>query len=329
MDAAADAPVDFVIGADGGNSKTDLVVAALDGTVLTRVTGPGTRPYVNGFDRTVADLVELTRSAVAQAGCTGPARVGSYYLANVDFADEEQAMFAALTAARVADRLDVRNDTIAVLRAASPHGWGIAVVGGAGINAAGVYPDGREERFLGIGSYSGDWGGGMSVAVAGIGAAVRAGDGRGPATALVDAVRSVFGADPDSTAIAAQRGDIPLEAVLGFVPTVFEVAGRGDAVAVDIVSRFADEVLDFIRALVGRMALAESQFDVVLGGGALQSRHPVLIDRIAAGLDDLAPRATLCVLDVAPVAGAVAGALALADGAGDTFERVRRELSRR
>jgi N-acetylglucosamine kinase-like BadF-type ATPase len=321
--------MDFVIGADGGNSKTDLVVAGLDGTVLARVTGSGTRPYLNGFERTVSDLVELTRSAVARAGCSGPARVGSYYLANVDFADEEQAMLAALDTAGVAERLDVRNDTIAVLRAASPHGWGIAVVGGAGINAAGVYPDGREERFLGIGTFSGDWGGGMSVAVAGIGAAVRAGDGRGPATALVDAVRSVFGADPDTAAIAAQRGDIPLEAVLGFVPTVFEVAGRGDAVAVGIVHRFADEVLDFIRALIGRMELAGSEFDIVLGGGTLQSRLPVLLDRIEAGVHALAPRATLAVLDVPPVTGAVAGALALAGSAGDAFERVRRQLARR
>jgi N-acetylglucosamine kinase-like BadF-type ATPase len=317
----------FVIGADGGNSKTDVVVAALDGTVLSRLTGPGTRPYLNGFERTVADLVELTRTAVAQAGCSGPARVGSYYLANVDFPDEEAAMLAALDAAQVAERLDVRNDTIAVLRAASPHGWGIAVVGGAGINAAGVYPDGREERFLGIGSYSGDWGGGMSIAVAGIGAAVRAGDGRGPATALVDAVRAVFGTDPDSAAIAAQRGDFPLEQVLGFVPTVFEVAGRHDAVAVDIVRRFADEVLDFIRALVARMDLAGSDFDVVLGGGTLQSRFPVLLDRIAAGLHAIAPRANLAVLDVPPVTGAAAGALALAGSTADAFERVRQELA--
>src|SRR5690242_20300473 len=158
----------FVIAADGGNSKTHLVVATTDGEVLSRVTGGGTCPYINGLPATAAALAELARTGLdaAQLPRTTPAAVASFYLANVDFADEEAAMRDALTAFDLTARLEIHNDTLAVLKAGSARGWGIAVVAGAGINAMGVNPDGREERFLGIGHMSGDWGGGWAVAVA-------------------------------------------------------------------------------------------------------------------------------------------------------------------
>ena len=52
--------------------------------------------------------------------------------------------------------------------------WGIALICGEGINGAAVAPDGRQVRFDGVGDISGDWGGGHSVGMAGLAAAVRA-----------------------------------------------------------------------------------------------------------------------------------------------------------
>jgi N-acetylglucosamine kinase-like BadF-type ATPase len=320
--------MNYVIAADGGNSKTDLVVATTDGAVLSRVSGTGTRPHRNGLPATVAGLAELSRNGRLAAGLRADDRVAvaSFYLANVDFDDEEAAMFAELTALEIADRLEIRNDTMAVLKAGCPRGWGIAAVGGAGINAVGMHPDGRQERFLGIGAISGDWGGGWSVAEAAFGAAVRAGDARGPDTALRSLIASTFGLDPDAAAIAANRGEITEAEMFAFAPAVFRVAADGDPVAVAIVERFADEVLDFIAALIRRMALADSDVDVVLGGGTLQSRQPQLLARIAAGLTALAPKARLHVLDVAPVAGPLVSALALAGAEPAAIDRARSSL---
>ena len=318
----------YVVAADGGNSKTDLVLATTDGAVLARVTGAGTRPYLNGLPATAAGLAELARSGLIAAGLPPdePVAVGAFYLANVDFADEEKAMFAALSALGVAEQLEIRNDTLAVLKAGCPHGWGIAVVGGAGINAMGMHPDGREERFLGIGEMSGDWGGGWGVAVAALGAAVRAGDGRGPATVLRSLVASTFGREVDEAAIAADRGEITHAELFAFAPVVFDAATGGDPVAVAIIERFADEVLSFIAALVTRMNLADSDVDVVLGGGTLQSRQAQLLGRIERGVAALAPKAALHVLDVAPVAGPLVSALALAGAEPAAIERARSSL---
>jgi N-acetylglucosamine kinase-like BadF-type ATPase len=304
-----------VVAADGGNSKTDLVLAGPDGSVLARVRGPGTHPVRDGVAGTARALADLTRAALHQAGLgrAAPLRAATFYLANVDLPEEEQAMHAALDRLAIAEQVEVGNDTVAVLQAGAARGWGVAVVSGAGINAIGRYPDGRTERFLGIGEFSGDWGGGWAVAVAGIGAAVRAGDRRGPDTLLRESVAGHFGADPERVAVAAQRGEIGTAQVLAFAPVVFGAASRGDAVATGIVHRLGDEVVDFAAALLRRMDLldmgAGSEVDVVLGGGTLQSGHAGLLARIRDGVGRLAPSARVTVLDVAPVAGALAAAL--------------------
>jgi N-acetylglucosamine kinase-like BadF-type ATPase len=304
-------------------------VATTDGAVLARVAGAGTRPYLDGLKVTAARLAELAQSGLTTARLPVDTRtsVASFYLANVDFADEHDAMVTALGPLVATDRLEVRNDTLAVLRAGGERGWGIAVVAGAGINAVGVRPDGREERFLGIGEMSGDWGGGYAVAVAAFGAAVRAGDGRGPQTALRDVVAAAFDRDPEDAAIAADRHEITDAQLFAFAPAVFATAAAGDAVAAEIVQRLADEVLSFVTALLVRMDLTESAVDVVLGGGTLQSGHRLLLERITAGLSDAAPKATLRVLDVPPVAGALASALTLAGAQPAAIERARSSLS--
>src|SRR2546421_4229038 len=79
----------------------------------------------------------------------------------------------------------VRNDTIAVLRAGTDRGWGIAVVCGSGMNAAGVAADGRAVRDPALGEISGDLAaGGGWVGVMALAQAVRGEDGRGRSTAL-------------------------------------------------------------------------------------------------------------------------------------------------
>lgn len=304
----------LVVAADGGNSKTDLVLATTDGSVLARVAGPGTRPCLDGLPATADSLAALAQSAAAQAGVDSgtPVVVGTFYLANVDLPDEEAAMRAALAERGVAERVEVSNDTFAVLRAGSVRGWGIAVVSGAGINAVGRYPDGRVERFLGIGPWSGDWGGSEGVVRSAVAAAVRAGDGRGPATTLSARIVAEFAKPVEDVAFAAHHRRIDFAKLLSFAPAVFEEAHGGDDIARQIVERVGDEVVSFAGALVQRMDLAADDFDVVLGGRVLQAQDNLVMARIESGLAAVAPNAAITVLDVPPVTGALASALELA-----------------
>ena len=198
----------LVLAIDGGNSKTDLALVRGDGEVLALARGPLSSPHHIGLEGALQVIDDLLAEALDQAGIengTGPvADVGQLLLAGVDFPSEVEQMQEAAGARGFARSVTVGNDTLAVLRAGTEHGWGVAIVCGAGINCVGVAPDGRQAGFPALGSTTGDWGGGYDVGVAAVMAAARSEDGRGPKTTLERAVpRALRARDAD----AARRGD--------------------------------------------------------------------------------------------------------------------------
>src|SRR5206468_5317324 len=142
-------------------------------------------------------------------------------LAGVDFPSEVEEMTAAASSRRLAERISVGNDTLAVLRAGTDSGWGVAVVCGAGINCVGVTPDGRQARFPALGWITGDWGGGYDVGLAAVSAAARSEDGRGEKTTLEHAVPAHFGLEtPTQLAEAFHHGELKERRIIDLAPIV-------------------------------------------------------------------------------------------------------------
>jgi N-acetylglucosamine kinase-like BadF-type ATPase len=320
----------LVLALDGGNSKTDLALVRADGEVVALVRGPLSSPHHIGLDGSLDVIDDLLAQALDEAGIAdgdGPvAQVGQLFLAGVDFPSEVDQMQEAVAARRVADKVTVGNDTLAVLRAGTEHGWGVAVVCGAGINCVGVAPDGRHARFPALGWTTGDWGGGYDVGVAATLAAARSEDGRGPKTTLEHAVPRYFGLDtPTQLAEAIHHGNIRERHVIELSPVVFREAEH-DAAAAEIVDRLAEEVVTMIRVTLERLGLTARAVPVALGGGLMQSGDARLIGAIKAGLARVAPAATVHVTSSPPIVGAAL--LGLDElGAGDEARaRLRHEF---
>jgi N-acetylglucosamine kinase-like BadF-type ATPase len=299
-----------VLAVDGGNSKTDLAIVGLDGTLRALARGPGASPHHIGLDGCLAVLAELSGRAGGEAGLVELPLVGVLMIAGADLPAEEAALAAAVAAWGFAATTTVRNDTYAILRTGTDRGWGVAVACGAGINCVGVAPDGREHRFASLGPISGDWGGGADLGLAAVGAAVRAEDGRGQATVLAETVPAYFGLPtPGAVAEAVHLGAVRASRLVELAPLVLAAAAAGDAQAGRLVNRLADEVVDFVRAAVGRLDLAGEPVDVVLGGGLLRAGHAPLDDRIRAGVLAVAPEAQVVIAAQPPVVGAALLAL--------------------
>jgi N-acetylglucosamine kinase-like BadF-type ATPase len=182
----------------------------------------------------------------------------------------------------------------------------VAVVCGAGINCVGLLPDGRSSRFLALGHMTGDWGGGMGLAQEVMWWSVRSEDGRGPATALAGAVAAHFGSrSAMEVAEQVHLRAIPGQRLHELVPLLFQVAGAGDLVARSLVERQAQEVVSLASIALRRLGLDGTAADVVLGGGVLTARNPLMMSAITAGMADAAPLSRLHVLSAPPVLGAV------------------------
>ena len=321
----------IVLAVDGGNSKTHLALVGAGGHVLSLVRGPLSSPHHLGVGGCLDVLEQLFDEATAEAGIArtnGPvAEIGKLLLAGVDFPAEEQRLQALASGRGWAVRTSVGNDTVALLRAGTERGWGVAVVCGAGINCLGVAPDGREARFPALGEITGDWGGGYDVGMAAVSAAARSEDGRGPKTHLEQSVPAHFGlTTPSELAEALHLREIPHRRVVELPPLVFAEADH-DAVAAGIVDRLAEEVVALARAALTRLGLTQEPVEVVLGGGLLKSGHARVLNAIAAGLAEVGPSISVHPTDSAPVVGAaLLGLDELGAGAAEQA-RARAELT--
>ncbi|MFD3533450.1 N-acetylglucosamine kinase [Streptomyces sp. NPDC058664] len=299
-----------VLAVDAGNSKTDVAVLGVDGTVLGAARGGGFQPPVVGVTAAVDALAEIVGRACDEAGAPAAFAHVAACLANADLPVEETALRAELLGRGWSRSVRVHNDTFAILRAGLDEPRGVAVVCGAGINCVGMTPDGRTARFPAIGKISGDWGGGSGLAEEALWFAARAEDGRGEPTALAHALPAHFGLETMYALIEALHlGRVPFERRHELTPVLFRVSAAGDPVALSLVHRLAEEVVALSAVALGRLGLLDEEAPVMLGGSVLAARHPQLEERIRALLAERAPKAVVGFVTAPPVLGA--GLLAL------------------
>jgi N-acetylglucosamine kinase-like BadF-type ATPase len=296
-----------VLAVDGGNSKADVAVLAADGTLLAAVRGPTISHQAVPLDeaaRRFADLVARVRStANVRTGVEIPTAV--LCLAGADYPTDVRQIRGAFTALTAARDVTILNDTFAALRAGATRPWGIVLICGQGINGAAVAPGGKRFRFAGVGDIAGDWGGGASVGMAGLAAAVRAQDGRGPRTALERTIPAAVGLKrPDAVTYAFYSGRLHDWRIDRLAPTVFATAIDGDPVARSIIDRLADELATMARALARRTGLIRRDPEVVLGGSVFRTSDDAFHERVRAGIREAIPAARVIRLAEPPVLGA-------------------------
>ncbi|MFK4731221.1 BadF/BadG/BcrA/BcrD ATPase family protein [Agromyces mediolanus] len=322
--AEAGAPA-VVVAVDGGGSKTDAIALALDGRIVARRRGGGSSPHFDGLARSVATIDALVAEVAGGAAVTQ----ANLYLSGLDL-DRELGEFRAELAGRAwaGPSTVVANDLFALLRAGTDEPDAVVIVCGTGVNAAGVRADGRVVRFPSLGAISGDWGGGSGLGAEALWHAARDADGRGPATRLTGAILARLGLGSVQELIEqlhfGQRQESSL-AVLA--PLVFEAARDGDAVAVALVSRQAEEIVAFARACLTRLDLLDRPVPIVLGGGILAAGDRLLLDPIERGIADLAPLATLAIVERPPIVGAALLALESAGAGEEALARARAALA--
>lgn len=323
MSTADASHADLLLAVDGGNSKTDVRLVRADGTRVRRAVGGAFRPQALGvpaamavLDALVSEVLEaegldVEGAAAGLARAAGPngsaipeapaARIRGVaaFLAGADLPEEISTLQAEIEARAWARQVYVANDTFAVLYAGSPQRHGVAVVCGTGINCVAVAPDGRTATFPGLGWASGDWGGGGDLGRAALFWAVRAEDGRGPATKLLDAVTAHFGRPRAlDVVLAIHRGQESDRRLAELAPAVFATADAGDEVAGWLIDVLGDEIAGMATSAARSLGLEAPP--VLLGGSVAAAGHPRLLDRVR----QRAPGPIAVVTD-APVVGAV------------------------
>jgi N-acetylmuramic acid 6-phosphate etherase len=242
-----------------------------------------------------------------------------------------RALGEALLASLRAERVAVTSDGVIAHAGALGGEPGVVLIAGTGVVALAIGADGGMRTADGWGPWLGDEGGGAWIGATGLRAALRAHDGRGPSTTLLDAARTRFGAPKTWPARLTDAA-----ALASFAPDV--LAAEDDAVALAIVSAAAESLAATARAagdgplaMVGGLAGVEAlrkrldlvpaagdALDGALRLGAIHEPHVIRVQAAAAGhgLDVLATEAVrpdLDDLDLRPI-GEVVALLVAAEG---------------
>ena len=256
-----------VLGIDGGGSKTLALVAGVDGQVLGRGEAGPSNYQVIGLEAALSSLEAATEAALASAGRNlrdlGAACVG---LAGVARPADHERLVAWAAHSLPGVPITIANDAQLVMAAGTPRGWGVALICGTGSIVMGSSPDGRTARAGGWGYLLGDEGSGYAIGLAALRAVMRAYDGRGPQTVLVDAVLGHTGLDdpaglvartyvPAAGARAAASAARPAQ-IAALAELVDAASLAGDGVAHDILQEAGRELALAVWAVVRRLELA-------------------------------------------------------------------------
>ncbi|HET6849283.1 MAG TPA: BadF/BadG/BcrA/BcrD ATPase family protein [Gaiellales bacterium] len=298
-----------VLAVDGGNSKLDAVLLSRGGRVLGAARGGGASFSPDDHEQSFAELAATVGRACRGAGLrpgAGPiAEVAVFCLAGADLPVDDRRLLRTMRSLGWSERLLLRNDTFAVLRAGTDRPWGVGVVCGTGLNCSAVSPTGRIVRYPAIGEISGDGGGGDWLGLHALRAAIRGRDRRARHTVLEREVPAYFGlSSPKQVMEALYLGRLDHHRLTELPPLVFRASAAGDAAAQQIVDALSAEIVAMVVSAMRRLRMTHTDADVVLGGGVARGRDPRLLTHIEDGVHAAAPAARVSVLDAPPVLGA-------------------------
>jgi len=301
------ASADFVIGIDGGGTKTLGAIANLSGEIISQYEVGSTNPHSNSLDVVRENLGSLTSHLLGAAGASAE-QVGAICLgmAGVD-RPEDKPMIKGLVNEFLprAEVLPV-NDGVIALTGGALRPYGIIVISGTGSIAFGINENAERVRAGGWGHILGDEGSGYTIALRGLRAIMRAHDGRIAPTRLQNLILDHLHLErPDQLLgwirdINANKAEIAALSRL-----VHQAAAEGDATAKQILTSEAAELAEIVEAVARKLFPAgEKDYDVIVAGGNLRKAdayfemfRSALAQRLP-GIDIIRPRKE-------PVEGAV------------------------
>jgi N-acetylglucosamine kinase-like BadF-type ATPase len=269
----------LLLGLDGGGTKTAAWLAPLEDATNTVVLGRGQagpgNPRAAGFETAEANILAAIDAAFQNANLTRqPVAAACFGLAGAGRSVEQQRITAWAHDQRIAEKILVTGDAEPVLAAASPDSTGIALICGTGSLAWGRNAAGQTARAGGWGYLLGDEGSAYWIAKAGLAAAMRAADGRGAATALLNLFQEELKAK-DAGEIVARiyAPDMSRERIASLASVVF-AASDSDVQARQILCDATRELAQMVITLAARLQLPANHTLAMTGGLFINQRLP-------------------------------------------------------
>jgi N-acetylglucosamine kinase-like BadF-type ATPase len=295
----------YVLGFDGGGTKTECVLMDLTGAVVARGRGPASNPTRIGFE----SAAEGVKRAAAITLANHPANVTALCAGLAGTAREENhaAMQRLLEERFPGVAVEVRTDLDLAL-AAMPEGPAIVLVAGTGSAAVGRDRTGRQAREGGYGPAGSDEGSAFDIGRGAV-AAARLDPASPAASELSRQILRHLG-QPDWREVDRRIAVQPDEVFPRIFPVVAASADAGNAAAQGILQSAAAALSAIALRLAEALELTGRPFALGKTGGMV-GRSPFFDQRIDGELRQKLPTAVMAAVSEEPARTAARIALGL------------------
>lgn len=262
----------YVIGVDGGGTKTLGAIAQLDGKVLAQYEVGSTNHHSNPLSVVRGNLEELAKKLLeAVGGNASEVECICLGMAGVDRPEDKPLITGMIAEILPAAKCVPVNDAVIGLVGGAGKPFGIVVIGGTGSIAFGMDRNGRRARAGGWGHILGDEGSGYVIGLRGLRAVCRAHDHRTGPTALRDIVLNHLGLERPEQLLGWIKEIQASKAEIGSLSRlVYQAYEQGDEIASQILHEESAELAEAARAVAEELFPDESDYQIVVGGGNLR-----------------------------------------------------------
>lgn len=263
----------YVIGVDGGGTKTLGAIADMDGNVIAQQEVGSTNHHSNPIEVVRGNLHTLISTLLNAAGAQ-PADVACICLgmAGVDRPEDRPLIEGIVGEALPQARCIPVNDGVIALVGGALKPFGVIVISGTGSIAFGLNEAGERARAGGWGHILGDEGSGYQIALRGLRAVCRAHDGRTGPTALREAMLGHLKLERPEQLLGWIKEIQGAKAEIATLSRlVFETSEKGDALATRILEEEAAELAEAARAVSEKLFPGkQGGWEIIVAGGNLR-----------------------------------------------------------
>jgi N-acetylglucosamine kinase-like BadF-type ATPase len=296
----------YVVGVDGGASKTVALIGNGNGRIMGRGESGSSNYHNIGAPAATRSIKIAVTEAKRHAGLTGKKlETAVVALAAINSPKDRAEARRFVRNAEIARVSFVVHDSVAALYAATLGRPGIVVISGTGCVAAGIDRAGRYARVGGWGYLVDDEGSAYDVGRKALNRAFRAIDGRAPPTKLVPILKRRFRVEvlEDAQKQIYSNG-LSVGEIARIAPLVSRAAAR-DQACKQILNDAGVKLAELACAVARRLKMTRDRVTVVVVGGNFKSGPP-LLRPFKARIERECPRARIVRLKIQPAQGAFA-----------------------
>ncbi len=318
--------MEYILGVDGGNTKTDYYLFDIEGNFIDMYRG-GTCSHEglkDSFDGTYRVMKQVFDEFLGKHNLKPQDIKASVFGLAGDDLPYQHIKLCEKVEQLGFKNYKIVNDSALAIKVGTTNGYGVCSINGTGTSVSGIGKDGKTIQVGGIGDITGDEAGGRFLSRKVVRKAFDEVMRFGKKTSLTPITLNLIGNTSEEQLMedivlvySARKVDYNVLTV-----ACFEEANKGDEVAIELLTEMADNLARSAASAVVRLDLGETPEVVLAGSVYVKGSCPVLVNEVKKRIDMYAnKKCDTKVLTVPPATGAIVWAYELATGQFPSLEK--------